>query len=79
MFFMVVRVYLDSQNHNSIEYFKVADYADTDACLRAAEARFHNIITADLQNQNVVYQMTYIIDNGGNMIEHPVVFDRREQ
>ena len=77
MFYMVVRIFIDSSNHNSVEYFKVADYDSVDACLRAAEARFHNIITADLQNQSVNYQMTYIIDNGGNFVERPVVFDRR--
>jgi hypothetical protein len=77
MFYMVVRIFRTSQDNNSIQYFNVSDYESQDACLRAAEARFHNIITADLQNPDVVYQMTYILDNAGNFTEKPVIFDRR--
>ncbi len=77
MFFMVVRIYIDSQRHNSVEYFVVSDYTSVDACILAAEARFHNIITADLQNKNVNYQQTYIIDDSGKFVENPVIFDRR--
>ena len=77
MFYMVVRIYETKQHNNSVQYFNVADYESQDACLRAAEARFHNIITADLQDQNIVYQMTYILDNAGNFTEKPVIFDRR--
>ena len=77
MFYMVFRNYLDPNKGNSMEMFKVSDYADVESCVRAAEARFHNIITADLQAQNVVYQCTFIMDNAGNLIEKPVVFDRR--
>ena len=77
MFYMVVRIFRDPQDNNSVQYFNVSDYESQDACLRAAEARFHNIITADLQNPNVVYQMTYIMDNAGNLAEKPVIFDRR--
>lgn len=79
MFYMVVRIYRDAQDNHSVQYFKEADYPDRGACLRAAEARFHNIITADLQNPDVKYQMTYIMDNAGNLIERPVIFDRREE
>lgn len=77
-FYMVYRIFLDPNKNNSMEIFKVADYPSVDACLRAAEARFHNIITADLQNPAVEYQMTFILDNGGNYIERPVIFDRRQ-
>jgi len=77
MFYMVVRIFRTTQDNNSIQYFNVSDYESQDACLRAAEVRFHNIITADLQNPDVVYQMTAILDNAGNFIEMPVVFDRR--
>ena len=77
MFYMVVRIFRTSQDNNSIQYFNVADYESQDACLRAAEARFHSIITADLQNPDVVYQMTAILDNAGNFVEKPVIFDRR--
>ena len=77
MFYMVVRIFRTSQDNNSIQYFNVADYESQDACLRAAEARFHNIITADLQTPEVVYQMTAILDNAGNFIEKPVIFDHR--
>lgn len=78
MFYMVIRVFETDRHNNSIEYFKAADYDSAIACLRAAEARFHNIITADLQNEQVIYQMTAIMDNGGNFVEKPVIFDRRE-
>ena len=78
MFFMVIRVFETDTHNNSIQYFNVADYESVDACRMAAEARFHNIITADLQNEAVVYQMTTIIDNAGNFIERPVIFDRRQ-
>lgn len=78
MFYMVVRIFRTAQDNNSIQYFNAADYPDQDACFRAAEARFHNIITADLQAPDVIYQMTYIMDNAGNLVEKPVVFDRRE-
>jgi len=77
MFYMVIRVYENNQHNNSIQYFNVSDYPTQDACLRAAEARFHNIITADLQDTTVVYQMTCIMDNSGNFVEKPVIFDRR--
>lgn len=77
MFYMVVRIFRTTQDNNSIQYFNVSDYESHDACIRAAEVRFHNIITADLQNPEVVYQMTAILDNAGNFIEMPVVFDRR--
>ena len=76
-FFMVQRIYLNPGKNNSMEIFKVEDYPTVDACLMAAEARFHNIITADLQNPDVIYQMTFIMDNGGNYVEKPVIFDRR--
>ena len=76
MFYMVVRIYRDAQDNHSVQYFKESDYPDRDACLRAAEARYHNVITADLQNPDVKYQMTYIMDNAGNLIERPVIFDR---
>ena len=78
MFYMVIRVFKTAQDNNSIQYFHVADYESADACLRSAEARFHNIITADLQNPDVVYQMTYILDSAGKFTEEPVIFDRRE-
>ena len=76
-FFMVHRIFLNPNKNNSVEIFSVSDYASVDACVQAAEARFHNIISADLQNPAVTYQMTFIIDNGGNFLERPVVFDRR--
>ena len=47
---MVIRVFETDRHNNSIEYFNAADYDSAIACLRAAEARFHNIITADLQS-----------------------------
>ena len=78
MFFIVIRLFLSPNKNNSMELFYVSDYDSVDACVRAAEARFHNIITADLQNENVIYQMAAIMDNAGNFLEKPVVFDRRE-
>ena len=75
---MVIRVFETDRHNNSIEYFNAADYDSSIACLRAAEARFHNVITADLQNEQVIYQMAAIMDNGGNFVEKPVIFDRRE-
>ena len=77
MFYLVNRLFMNPTKNNSVEIFNVADYASVDECVRAAEARFHNIITADLQNPAVIYQMTSIMDNAGNYLEHPVVFDRR--
>lgn len=77
MFFIVNRLFLTPAKNSSMELFFVDDYDSVDACVRAAESRFHNIITADLQNENVVYQMTSIVDNAGNFLERPVVFDRR--
>ena len=76
-FFMVHRVFMNPSKNNSMEVFNVSDYPTVDACVMAAEARFHNIITADLQNPDVVYQMTFIMDNAGNYVEKPVIFDRR--
>ena len=77
MFYMVFRNYLNPTKGNSLEIFNVSDYNSGEECFRAAEARFHNIITADLQAQGVVWQCTFIMDSNGNMIEKPVVFDRR--
>lgn len=69
MFYQVIRIFFKGENKsNSVEYFD--DYL-------SAQARYHNIIAADLQNQEVTYQGTYIIDNGGNMLER-AIFDRRE-
>ena len=79
IFYMVVRIFVDSTNHNSVEYFKAEDYDNMDRLREAAAARFHNIISADLQNPSVVYQQAFVIDNGGNFIDMPVIFDRREQ
>lgn len=46
MFYIVIRIFLEAnKNNHSVEYFKVSDYESVDACLRASEARFHNIIT----------------------------------
>ena len=68
MFYQVIRIFFKSDiKSNSVEYFD--NYL-------SAQARYHNIISADLQNNEVTYQGTYIIDNGGNMLEH-VIFDRR--
>lgn len=67
MFFAVIRIFFKGETRsNSIEYF--------DNIINA-EARYHNIIATDLQNAEVTYQATYIIDNGGNMLEH-AIFDR---
>lgn len=76
-FYMVVRVYHNNKNNHSIEYFLLSDYDSVDALKQAAKARFHNIIAADLLNENVVYQMAYIMDQAGNYIEKPEIFDRR--
>lgn len=76
-FYIVNRIFLNPSKNNSSEIFNVSDYASVDACILAAEARFHNIVTADLQNPDVVWQMANIMDNAGNMIEKPVIFDRR--
>ena len=68
MFFMVLRVFFKGETKsNSVEYFDN---------IIAAEARYHNIISADLQNKEVTYQATIILDNALNMVEH-AVFDRR--
>ena len=68
MFYKVIRIFFKGEaKSNSVEYFD--NYL-------SAQARYHNIISADLQNNEVTYQATYIIDNGGNMLEH-AVFDRR--
>ena len=77
MFYMVVRIFFNPQKNSAVEIFNVSDYDSVEACAMAAEARFHNIITADLQNPDVVYQMTYIMNNNGGFVEKPVVFDRR--
>lgn len=67
MFFKVIRIFFKGEvKSNSVEYF--------DNILNA-EKRYHNIISADLGNDEVTYQATYIIDNGGNMLEH-AIFDR---
>lgn len=79
MFYMVNRLFLTPGKNSSVEIFAVSDYPSVDACIRAAEARFHNIITADLQNPAVMYQMTSIMDNTGAFLEKPVVFDRRAE
>lgn len=79
MFYMVIRLFMAPNKNNSVEIFSVSDYESVDACIRAAEARFHNIITADLQNPAVTYQMTGIMDNTGAWLEKPVVFDRRAE
>lgn len=79
IFYMVVRIFIDTTTHNSVEYFWAKDYDDLGKLNVAASARFHNIISADLMNENVVYQQTYVIDNGGNYVERPVIFDRRTQ
>ena len=79
VFYMVVRIFVDSTTHNSVEYFKEEDYNhDTDVLERAASARLYNIVSADLQNQNVKYQMAYILDNHGEYVIPPIVYDRRE-
>ena len=70
MFYQVIRIFFKGENKsNSVEYFD--NYL-------LAQARYHNIIAADLQNQEVTYQGTYIIDNGGNMLER-AIFDRRNE
>lgn len=78
MFYMVVRIFHTNKDNHSVEYFREKDYESRRACLRAAEARFHNIITADLNNPEVVYQMAYIMDANGNFVERPVIFDRED-
>ena len=69
MFYKVIRIFFKGETKSSsVEYF--------DSYL-SAQARYHNIISADLQNNEVTYQATYIIDYIGNMLEH-AVFDRRQ-
>ena len=79
MFLMVVRVYEKNGWKNSIQYFHLADYESVDAMVLDAKARFHNILAADLSDQAVTYNMAYIIDNAGNSIQDPEIFDRRPQ
>lgn len=76
MFIQIIRVYFTNQENHSVQYFKLADYASVDAMMQAATARYHNILAADLQNENCVYNACYMIGNAGNMLDHDV-FDRR--
>ncbi len=79
MFLMVVRVYEKDGWKNSIQYFHLAGYQSADDMVREAKARFHNILAADLADQAVTYNMAYIMDNAGNIIQAPEIFDRRPQ
>ena len=77
MFFILFRLFLNPSKNSSAEIFNVSDYASVDACLLAVKARFHNVVAADLLNESIIYQMTFVTDNTGNIIEEPEVFDRR--
>lgn len=83
IFYIVVRVFLrfDGSESHSTEYFKQEDYASIDELLRATRARYHNIISADLQNKNISYQQCFVMDNGGNFVAGclPFVDDRRNE
>lgn len=76
MFLQILRIYYDGSWHHSVQYFFLSDYTSVDTMRLAADARYHNIIAADLQNAAVTYNAAYIIDNGGNMLEKDI-FDRR--
>ncbi len=76
MFYQILRIYLTDVFHNSVQYFHLADYESVDALMIAVQARYHNILAADLQNADCIYNAAYIIDNGGNTLEK-AVFDRR--
>lgn len=70
MFYQVIRIFFKNEiKSNSVEYFNN---------ILQAQQRFHNIIAADLQNQEITYQGTYIIDDIGNMIDK-AIFDRRNK
>ncbi len=76
MFYQILRIYLTDTFHNSVQYFYLADYESVDAMMIAVQARYHNILAADLQNADCTYNAAYIIDNAGNTFEK-AVFDRR--
>ena len=76
MFIMLVRIYFTNVENHSVQYFHAKDFASVDAMVQAATARYHNILAADLQNAACVYNACYMIDNGGNILDHDV-FDRR--
>lgn len=70
MLYQVIRIFFKNENRsNSIEYF--------DNILQAQQ-RFHNIIAADLSNNEITYQATYIIDNTGYMVDK-AIFNRQNE
>ena len=79
MFWMVNRIFnTKEKNSHSVEYFYEKDYESRDDMIRAAKTRYYNIVAADLQKADVVYQATFIMDEKGNVIERPIVFNRQE-
>lgn len=79
MFLQLLRICMasDGTMTNSVQYFMLSDYESTDAMKLACTARYHNVLAADLQNGNLIYNAAYIISSNGNTIEKDV-FDRRE-
>lgn len=69
MFYKVIHIFFkDETKFNSVKYFN--NYL-------TAQTRYHNIISINLQNNEVTYQITYVINNDGNILEH-TIFDRRQ-
>lgn len=80
MFYEVIRVYHGAAEgwRNSIQYFFLDDYASVDEMLKAAKARYHNILAADLQNTSLDYCSCMVVDNSCHCVaDMREVFDSR--
>ena len=69
IFYQVIRIFMKNgaEPQRSVQFYN--DYGD-------AEKRYYAIIAADINDPQVEYQGTYIIDSTGNTLERKV-FDRR--
>ena len=70
IFYQVVRIFINggTDPQRSVQFYN--DYGE-------AEKRFYAIIAADINNPDITYHGTYIIDSTGRMMEKKV-FDRRD-
>lgn len=78
-FYMLIRIFRASGTMtHSVQYFNLSDYESQDACFLAATARYHNILSADLQNESCDYNACFMITDTGVMIKGKnEVYDRR--